>query len=105
MKQAGARFRGQTRKMPQNWHMREMLNCVNPSHLSLGPEFEHHEKWYKNMVKNIININKTRPQSVVKNYEFVGGRAQHITYIYKSGQTPDAHRTKPKLEACATRTA
>ena len=27
-------------------------------------------------------------------------------YIYKFGQTPDTgHRTKPKLEACATRTA
>ena len=31
-----------------------------------------------------------------KNYEFIGGLAQHITYIYKSGQTPNTEHRKAK---------
>ena len=30
------------------------------------------------ILPNLVGLEK-------KNYEFVGGRAQHITYIYKSG--------------------
>ena len=39
--------------------------------------------------------------------EHVAGRCPYTGYIYKSGQTPNntEHRTEPKLEACANRTA